>query len=105
MLAPDFLINEQRRLRLRNLDEAILYKLRGSRYGIRVDFDSGNSVRISPSVFLGGGATEFDLHTLSHQVGNKLPVWISSGDSAIFVICLIVNGDVPGICMEDRNRL
>ena len=77
-------------LGFRDLYETLLNKLRRPRHGIGVDLDSGNKVCISPAIDFCCSATEFDPHTALHQVGNKLLVWVASGNIAVGVVRLVM---------------
>jgi hypothetical protein len=56
----------------RDFHEPFLNELSRSRHGIRVDFDSGKQVCVTPLVNLCSRATQLNLHSTFHQIGDKL---------------------------------
>jgi len=90
---------------LGDLYETLLNKLCGPRHGIGVDLNSGNSVRIPPTVGLCCSATEFDLDTVLHQVCDQFSIGIPSSNIAVVVVRLVVQRRVAGVCVKDYYNL
>src|SRR5262245_58486587 len=84
-------------LGFRDFYEAFLNKLCCSRHGIGVHLDPGNDVCVSPTMGLRRGTAEFDLPTALHEVCDEFFVWIASGNIAVRVIRLVVQGHVASI--------